>query len=603
MSKINIKPFGKYKLLQQIARGGMAEIFLAAGGSVETAQKFVVIKRILSTHIDNKAFNKMFKIEGRIVSNLNHANVASIHEFGLADKQFFICMEYIQGRNLRQLVKKLKKTQLDPGLCVYVISRACLGLDYAHNCTDNATGRPFNIIHRDISPQNIMLDFNGNVKVIDFGIAKIDDSEATKQGLLKGKFEYMSPEQVKGEPLDRRTDVFSLGNVLWELLAGKKLFTGSDAFAIMSKIKDCNVPDLRKIRSDLPDKLVDIVQKALKYNRNLRYNDMNEMGKDLSVLLNKQYPNYTQSYFNHFMKQLYKEEIQEERKRFMAFSKALSRQTNGSWLKKQYEDSPLENTFKSKPENSPGRPGEYTSTLTDQTAGGSLLETSSEDTQINGAAKSNGMVNITSFEFDDPIEESNDRKTSFIHTDVYKKPNFTKNTEYKSFNIYDGKKIQQRKKSSPVKYLAGAVFVLVGLSLSVYYFKDNFQHIVTWIQQPQDLFDKVIPPKKPSEPGESVVPEGKTEKDKRRTITSLRFFVSSKPSGAYVYINNKSISGITPHTFDIPKGQKSFYITLRKSGFLDKIQKVNINSQKHLTFNLQKDPKKVKLPDPIIIKE
>lgn len=322
---LKIKKFGKFKLLKQVARGGMAEIFLASSGSVESVHKFVVIKRVLLAHSHNKEFKKMFHTEGKVAVNLNHSNICSIHEFGVVGDQYFICMEYISGRNIRQLVKKLKtqKKALDVALCAYIIKHACNGLDYAHNCTDSVTGQPFNIIHRDISPQNIMVSFDGDVKIIDFGIAKIDDSEATKVGVLKGKFEYMSPEQARGKALDRQTDIFSLGNVLWEMLAGRKLFTGANEIQLLKKIRDCQIPDIRKINPDVPQRLLEITNKSLNVNKNLRYKTAGEMGSDLAVFLNKTYPDFTHNHFSKFIKEIYVEEMLEERNNRKMYSQLL----------------------------------------------------------------------------------------------------------------------------------------------------------------------------------------------------------------------------------------------------------------------------------------
>lgn len=318
--------FGKFKLLKQIARGGMAEIFLGCSGNLKSAHKFLVVKRILSVHSHNKEFNKMFQNEGKIVVNLTHSNICSIYEFGIENNQYFICMEYISGRNLRQLVKKLKsqKKTLNPAMCAHIIRYVCNGLDYAHSCMDSITGQPLNIIHRDISPQNIMISFGGDVKVIDFGIAKVDDSESTKAGVLKGKFEYMSPEQVRGKELDRQTDIFSLGNILWELLASRKLFRGSNEIQLLKKIKSCELPDLKKINPQVPDKLVEIVNKSLSSNKNLRYKNMGEMSNDISVFLNKAYSDFTHTNFSSFIKEVYIEEILEERQNLKKYSQLLA---------------------------------------------------------------------------------------------------------------------------------------------------------------------------------------------------------------------------------------------------------------------------------------
>ena len=352
---VKIKKFGKFKLFvcddKPLARGGMAELFLSCSGSgVKDATKFMIIKRILLAHSHNKEFNTMFKTEGKIAVNLNHRNICSIYEFGIEKDQYFICMEYLSGRNLRQLVKKLRsqKKVMEPAVCAYIIREVCNGLEYAHNCTDNITGHPLNIIHRDISPQNVMIGFSGDIKLIDFGIAKISDSESTRAGVLKGKFEYMAPEQVRGKELDRKADIFSTGNVLWELLADKKLFSGKNELQILKKIKECRIPELKTLNTNLPSRLVEIVNKALNVNKYLRYKTAGEMGNALSVFLNKFYPNFTQSDFISFIKEVYSEEIWNERDFLKKCGQVLN--SNSSYhqsggISKPASDSQIVSTF------------------------------------------------------------------------------------------------------------------------------------------------------------------------------------------------------------------------------------------------------------------
>ena len=328
--------FNKFTLIKKIAHGGMAEIFLACIGSITHAQRFVVLKKIMSSHSHNKEFTKMFKNEGKIVANLSHSNIASVYEFGLEKDQHFICMEYISGRHLRQLLQKQysKKTKLSIPHIAHIIKNICMGLDYAHNYTDKLTGQSMNIIHRDISPQNIMISFNGEIKLIDFGIAKAStNSEATRVGVLKGKLEYMSPEQVRGEELNHQTDIFSLGSILWELLAGRKLFTAADELSIIKKIKECNPPDLKKIDSKIPDRIIEITNKALHFNKNIRYNSIADMSNDITVFLNIEYPNFTPTNFNSFIKDLYIDEILEERDFLKSSASALTDQQQNTMLR------------------------------------------------------------------------------------------------------------------------------------------------------------------------------------------------------------------------------------------------------------------------------
>ncbi|MDE0091999.1 MAG: serine/threonine-protein kinase, partial [Oligoflexia bacterium] len=195
---MNFKKFGKYTIMKKIASGGMADILLATELSPTGFGRFVVIKRALSKFSNNEEFKDMFKNEGKVACNLKHKNIATIHEFGIERNQFFLAMEYISGKNLREFIKKLqaRNTKLSIPNIIYIIKEVAAGLNYAHNAIDANTGQPLNIIHRDVSPQNIMLTFDGQVKLIDFGIAKISDTNLTRAGHLKGKFSYMSPEQA-----------------------------------------------------------------------------------------------------------------------------------------------------------------------------------------------------------------------------------------------------------------------------------------------------------------------------------------------------------------------------------------------------------------------
>ncbi|MBX9767370.1 MAG: serine/threonine protein kinase, partial [Bdellovibrionales bacterium] len=187
--------FGKYILLERLAAGGMAEVYLARSQGVENVSKFFAVKRILPKLSQDKSFIEMFKEEAKIAIQLQHRNVVSTIEFGEEHGHFFLIMEFVEGRNLREILQKMAKLnhrfQLEH--IVYLINEVAKGLDYAHRCKDSTTGRPLNIIHRDISPQNVMLSFDGEVKIVDFGIAKAESKlENTQAGTLKGKFGYMS---------------------------------------------------------------------------------------------------------------------------------------------------------------------------------------------------------------------------------------------------------------------------------------------------------------------------------------------------------------------------------------------------------------------------
>lgn len=320
----NIEQFGKYILLEKIAAGGMAEVYLAKSNGANGLSKFVAVKRILPQYSDNAEFIDMFKEEAKVAINLNHSNVVSIYDFGIEKGQFFLVMEYVEGRNLRQILNELKKANKSINIeqAVYIVKEAAAGLDHAHRCTDSKSGKPLNITHRDMSPQNIMISFEGESKVIDFGIAKAEkETEATKAGTLKGKFAYMSPEQSEGLPIDPRTDVFALGIILWELLANDRLFTGSNEAAILRKVRDCQIPPIRKINPLVPPELERIVMKALAKDKNVRYQTAANLQKDLNRFLNMQYPDFASQDFSSFIKDCFKHAFAEGREKLVQYGK------------------------------------------------------------------------------------------------------------------------------------------------------------------------------------------------------------------------------------------------------------------------------------------
>ncbi len=271
--------FGKYLLLERIAVGGMAEIFVAKAFGAEGFERLLAIKKILPTMGEDAEFIRMFVDEARIAVQLAHPNIVHVLELGRHEGTLFIAMEYISGRDLRQLMERFRKRQQPvpaPQAC-FIVAEVCEALDYAHRKRD-ANGRPLAIVHRDVSPQNVLVTFEGGVKLIDFGIAKAESRlQKTQSGILKGKFSYMSPEQVKGLPVDGRSDVFACGVLLWELLAGEKLFSGDSDFAILERIRQGVIPPLR----GCPDELEKVVDKALANDPAERYPSASALHDDL----------------------------------------------------------------------------------------------------------------------------------------------------------------------------------------------------------------------------------------------------------------------------------------------------------------------------------
>src|SRR5947209_7397365 len=251
-------PFGNYRLQRRLARGGMAEVFLARLIGVEGFERRVAIKRILPHLSESEEFRGMFLDEARLAAQLTHPNIVHIYDFGKVDDYYFIAMEYVDGVDLGRMIRRAREKPVPFELCARILADVCAGLEFAHNAVDGM-GRKLNVVHRDVSPQNVLVTYDGGVKLVDFGIAKAAfAAERTRPGVVKGKYAYMSPEQVEGRSLDGRSDVFSAGICLYELVTGMPLYRRDDIVASMREIRDGKpiVPD--KHRSDVPDGLVSI---------------------------------------------------------------------------------------------------------------------------------------------------------------------------------------------------------------------------------------------------------------------------------------------------------------------------------------------------------
>ncbi|QSQ24508.1 serine/threonine protein kinase [Pyxidicoccus parkwayensis] len=309
--------FGKYRLVDRIAVGGMAEIFLAHQTHEDGHESPVVIKRIRPHLSKHAAFVKMFLNEARLAAQLNHPNVVQIHDLGKIAESYFIAMEYVAGRDMRRVVPKAEALGI-PFPLVYAVkiaSQVCAGLHHAHTKVD-LYGNPLNIVHRDVSPENVVVAFDGSVKILDFGIAKAANQvEQTRTGEIKGKLSYMSPEQCLGKPLDCRSDIFSLGVVLYEWLTGFKLFTGESEVAVMRSITEGKIYAPSYFREDLPERLEVILMKALERDRDKRYQTAAQMQKDLDAFLDAYEFTPTPLHLSNFLKQLFEEELQEEQRR------------------------------------------------------------------------------------------------------------------------------------------------------------------------------------------------------------------------------------------------------------------------------------------------
>jgi len=282
-------PFGKYYLLDRIGVGGMAEVFLAVAMGPEGFQRRLVIKRMLSHLSRDRAFVKMFIDEAKLSGLLSHPNLVQIFEFGQIEESFFIAMEHVHGETLLAIKQKLTDMgRLAPvGATLAIIREVCRGLDYAHSL-EGPNGQPLGIVHRDISPSNVMLSFHGGVKVLDFGIARITEElreTKTQAGTVKGKVSYMAPEQLRMESVDGRADVFSVGIVLHEMLTGRRLFKSHNEYSGARMVMEAPVALPSSVNPDVPALVDPIVMRALERNRDLRYQTAGEMADDLEKAL------------------------------------------------------------------------------------------------------------------------------------------------------------------------------------------------------------------------------------------------------------------------------------------------------------------------------
>lgn len=265
----------------------MAEVFKARTVGVEGFEKIVAIKRILPAVAADRDFIGMFIDEAKITAALSHPNLAQTFDLGRIDETYYIAMEYVPGKDLRAIFERLKRRgeKLPPRLAAWAMSCVCEGLDYAHRKRD-ANGEELHIVHRDVSPQNVIVSFEGEVKLIDFGIAKAANKiTRTQAGILKGKFGYMSPEQVRGMPLDRRSDIFAAGVVLWELCTGERLFTGTSDFNVLEKVQNAQVPKPAQIEPAIPARLERAILRALSREPQDRYQQAGDLAADLRLFL------------------------------------------------------------------------------------------------------------------------------------------------------------------------------------------------------------------------------------------------------------------------------------------------------------------------------
>ncbi len=550
-----LENFGKYMLLEKLASGGMAEVYLAKSVGASGVNKFIAIKRILPQYSDNVEFIEMFKEEAKIAVNLNHSNVVSIFDFGIESKQFYLVMEFVEGQNLRQITNFLKKEniQLTIDQVVYIVKEVAAGLDHAHRCIDGTTGKPLNITHRDMSPQNVMISFEGEVKVVDFGIAKAENQvEATRVGTIKGKFGYMSPEQADGQIVDLRTDIFSLGIVLWELLANDRLFTAGNEAATLRKIRDCQIPSLRKINPAIPAELERICNKALAKEKSLRYQTSAAFYRDLNRFLNTQYPEFSSQDFSRFMKESFSSLYLENRKKLVEYSKAQAPHSAATTEDKT-EITQTESFLQDQ------------SLVAQNKARTGLALPQSQPAmmqELNLDPKSTSKVKLEDLK----QGQTNITRTKTKASSTTKNSNANWNPSQIPNDSFDNYRFQ--KKSQSVNS-AVWIFSIILVAVGFWFYRQN----KIMDQKAQDMKLAAEQEMTDTTTTQNETTDGNQEKmvvqemSSTVSVESVAVFIESIPPGARVLINDKDSGQITPARISVEKN-KATKISLLKDGYL-----------------------------------
>lgn len=570
--------FGKYILLEKLAAGGMAEVYLAKSAGAHGVNKFVAIKRILPQFSGNEEFIQMFQEEAKVSVNLNHSGVVSIYDFGVEHGQFYIVMEFVEGRNLRQIINELKKNNKSLKIeeAVFIIKEAAAGLDHAHRCTDQKTGRPLNITHRDMSPQNIMISFEGEPKVIDFGIAKQSDAdkEETRAGTLKGKFAYMSPEQAEAEEVDPRTDVFALGIILWELLANDRLFTGSNENVILRKVRDCQIPSIRKVNPLVPAELERIVMKALSKEKNNRYQTAANLQKELNRFLNTQYPDFSTQDLSKTIIDCFKSSFTEGREKLIAYSK-IDVQVDFSDKLKQTADS--NSSLPNQNENKDLAKSAQNINLSDLPPVPHNQQPSSQLTSHSIDSRIVSPQQLQKVELNglkDAASQFHVKKNTIAQKPRSESTSITRVTQLKP--VQNSSSLPSTSFDIVVKLLSLALIIGAG------YFTYN-KYIST--KSTQAILQN-LPLNKNS--STTKIDQGQFD---MATKASVKVSFNSEPSGARIFVNGTDTLRTTPAIIALPANSETFVKLRNGDEYNDLDLKKVFKDGESLTFNLQKLPK------------
>jgi serine/threonine-protein kinase len=312
---------GRYHLFDRIAFGGMAEIYRAKTFDASGTSHWVAVKRVLAHLAEDEDFIQMLVDEAKIASQVRHPNIARVYEFTQSHGEFFIAMEHVDGKDLRTMIERCRvnKEAVPPHHAAYMAAEVATALQAAHNALD-PDGKPLGIVHRDVSPSNVLCAYSGEVKLCDFGIAKASLSRVqTKTGVIKGKVKYMSPEQALGHKVDSRSDIFSLGVCLYEMLTGQPPFTAVNEMDLIIRVRDAKYRPIRAVVPAVPPELEAICDKCLSKKVSQRYQNAGDLAAELRAVLERQRPGYSRTQLGRYVRKLFAEDIERELRQLEEF--------------------------------------------------------------------------------------------------------------------------------------------------------------------------------------------------------------------------------------------------------------------------------------------
>jgi len=616
-------PFGKYYLLERINVGGMAEVYKAKAFGVQGFERLLAVKKILSSIAEDEAFIEMFVDEAKIAGQLSHPNIAQIFDLGKVDGSYFIALEYIGGKDLKTIFERSRRIGEKvsiPRVC-YLIMKTCEGLAHAHHKKD-AQGQDLNIVHRDISPQNLLLSYEGEVKIIDFGIAKAQGKTSqTQVGILKGKFSYMSPEQVRGLHMDHRSDLFSLAIVLYEMLTLERLFLGESDFDTLEKIRKVEMSPPSLYNPHIPKELEDIVLKGLGKSPDDRFQTSYEFADALERFMRNQGYYYTNKDLAQYMKEAFNADIEFENKKFEYYKSLNLRPLDGS-----------QSTLTARPNG--------ISKELPKPSGGAGLSWGEEEmeTQIFDRIDDSNEIEEADIVYakdanstdEVPTLEHERWKSDFAFADEPLEPRLRSKQPTAQLPSVEARRspqhtlqgvptpIQSGKKNSWLVMVVVAVFVVAGglvgqklLARAELQIETDPKSVEVWING-EKVHDGPTPIVHKVKPGEAVIElkrDGYAPFKLTEVLASQTYrlnealdplaqrseiLVKSDPPGAVIEVNGRKVEDPTPFTIKDLEGEKAT-IKVTKASYFEETREVDLSSERLASIDIRLKPQRVAL--------